>query len=290
MNYIMQKAFLIPAIILGVFVVVSCVAPQTTQASYTSRAQSKAVVLSGTIQTSLAATNTPQIFSGTASGTKTVQVYLYKKGNSKVVFKSTKVRVEDGVWSVKISKSLSVGSYDVRVYGVKSGRRKMLVRETVMATDKPLILSTATMSVKSIPLLFGGAAHAGNSVPVSYLQVTNGNQGTTSLKGFWIKQNGNARTESVIGLTSIDDKGAFRGLAGGVEGASLFKDGTAYVPITEVLFDPGQVRLFTIKAIISMNAMPHVGTQLAIDLLSLDTTATVVSVLPVRGVTWTIAR
>lgn len=288
MNHIIRKAFLVSSIILGVCAVVSCAIPQATLASHASRTQAKAVLFSGAIQTSLVATNTPQVLSGTASGTKIVQVYLYKKGDSKVFLKSTKVRVEDGVWNVKISKNISIGSYDVRVYGVKNGRRKMLVRETSYITDRPIVLSTAVMSIQSIPLLLGGQARAGTSIPVSYLQVTNGNQSTTSLKGFWIKQNGTALKESVIGFTSIDDTGAFQGFIGGVEGFEVFKGGIAYVPISEVVFSPGQVRLFTIKAVLSRNVAAHIGTQLVLDVTSVDTSATIVSALPVRGVVWTI--
>lgn len=150
-------------------------------------------------------------------------------------------------------------------------------------------IGETTLAIQSIPLLFGGTVQAGQSIPIAYLQITNiGSEGAL-LKGFWIKQNGTAPTESIIGLSTIDDKSGLRGSVGGMEGIILFQNGSGFAP-TDAYFAPGQMRLFTIKASMAGNISLYLGTQIVIDLIGLDTTATVREPLPIRGTTWTIVQ
>lgn len=150
-------------------------------------------------------------------------------------------------------------------------------------------IGTTTLAVQSIPLLVGGTVHAGQSVAISYLQITNIGKDGALLKGFWIKQNGSASTTSVIGLSTVDDKGGSRGFSGGLEGATPFQNGLAFAP-TDAFFAPSQMRLFTIKAVMANTVSLYVGTQLMIDVSSIETTATVKGQFPIRGTTWTIAE
>ena len=83
-----------------------------------------------------------------------------------------------------------------------------------------------------------------------------------------------------------DDSGMFHNSVGSSGGASLFKNGTALIPIT-VPIAAGQMRLFTIKAILASAVNAHIGKQLKIDVVGVDTTAALKSSLPVRGTTWT---
>ena len=150
-------------------------------------------------------------------------------------------------------------------------------------------VGTTTLAVQSVPLLFGGVAHAGTAVAVSYLQITNiGTEGAL-LTGFWLTQNGTAPGASVIGLTTVDDTGGSRGSVGGTDGATPFQGGRAFAP-TDAYFAPGQTRLFTIKAIMSHNVSVHVGTLLMIDVTSIESSAAVAGTFPIRGTTFTIAQ
>jgi hypothetical protein len=150
-------------------------------------------------------------------------------------------------------------------------------------------VGTTTLAVQSIPLLVGGTVHAGQSVPISYLQITNIGKEGALLKGFWVKQNGSASTTSVTGLSTVDDKGGSRGFSGGLEWSTPFKNGLAFAP-TEAFFAPGQMKLFTIKAVMTNAVSMYVGTQLMIDVSSIETTATVKGQFPIRGTTWTISE
>lgn len=151
-------------------------------------------------------------------------------------------------------------------------------------------VGTTTLSVRKVPLLVGGTVHAGETVPVSYLQITNIGKDGALLKGFWVKQNGSAPVTSIIGLSTVDDTGGFRGLQGGTEGALLFQNGLAFAP-TDTFFAPSQTRLFTIKAIMTQLISAYIGTQLMIEVVSVDTTAETKSQqFPIPGTTWIIAQ
>lgn len=156
-------------------------------------------------------------------------------------------------------------------------------------TTQPNTVGTTTLVVGRIPLLVGGAVHADETVSVSFLQITNVGEAGALLKGFWMKQNGSAPGESVIGLSTVDDKGGSRGLNGGVEGTVLFQNGLAFAP-TNAYFAPGQMRLFTIKAIMAPSLSSYIGMELMIDVASIESAATVQGQFPIRGTTWTIVE
>lgn len=147
--------------------------------------------------------------------------------------------------------------------------------------------SDTTFTVALVPLLSGGVARASASVPISYLQITNTGKENASLKGFWVKQNGSASVQSVVNFTTIDDKGSSQGSSGGTEGATLFKDGLAFAP-TDAMFAPGQMRLFTIRVVLSKNISSNIGKNLKIDVASIETSARVEGSFPIKGTTWTI--
>ena len=50
------------------------------------------------------------------------------------------------------------------------------------------------------------------------------------------------------------------------------------------------MRLFTIKAIMTPNILPYIGTTLMIDVTGIETAAAVRDPFPIRGTTWTIAQ
>jgi len=121
-----------------------------------------------------------------------------------------------------------------------------------------------------------------------YLQIENVGTAGAILTGFWVKQNGTAPGEAVVGLTTVDDKGGSRGVNGNKEGETPFQNDIAIAP-TDAYFAPGQTRLFTIKAHVSRTVTPYIGMTLMLDVTSIETTATVQGQFPITGTTWTIA-
>lgn len=149
-------------------------------------------------------------------------------------------------------------------------------------------IGPTTLAVALIPLLSGGSVRSGQVVPVMYLQITNVGTASTVLKGFWIEQQGTADSEVVIGLSTVDDRGGSRGQVGGVEGNTPFEGDRAFAPTAEVTFQPGQLRLFTIKAHIARDVTANIGKAVALTARSLETEATVQGSFPIAGTTWII--
>ena len=152
----------------------------------------------------------------------------------------------------------------------------------------PTQSTSGDLVVNTVPLLAGGTARAGTSVPVAYIQLSNTGKANVAVKGFWVKQNGSANTDAIIGLSTVDDKGGSRGATGGSEGNTPFKNGAAWVP-TDATIAPGAMKLFTIKAVLTANVSNYVGKTLVLETSKVDTSATIKGTLPLRGVTWTIA-
>jgi peptidoglycan hydrolase-like protein with peptidoglycan-binding domain len=158
------------------------------------------------------------------------------------------------------------------------------------AGTSTFVYGTTTLAVKLVPLLSGGTARLGSTIPVSYLQITNVGKASAVLKGFYLKQSGSAPSGAIIGLSTVDDKGGSRGFVGGTEGTILFKDGIAFAP-TETTFAPGEIKLFTIKASLSSN-QAFVGGQIIIDVTRLELTTgnAMRGTFPIPGTSWTIAQ
>jgi hypothetical protein len=150
-------------------------------------------------------------------------------------------------------------------------------------------IGSTTLAVGSVPLLVGGVATAGESVPISYLQITNVGTSSARLTGFWVIQNGTAPTASIVGLSTVDDSGGSRGYAASTAASSLFINGSAFVP-TDAYIEPGQLRLFTIKAMLAPEVSASLGTTLMIDVTGVETTAALHASFPIRGTTWTISN
>jgi hypothetical protein len=144
-----------------------------------------------------------------------------------------------------------------------------------------------TLHVATVPLLSGGVAYPGTSVPVAYLQVQNAGTENALVKGITIAQRGNAHTESIIGLSVIDDKGMSVSVTGGAVSSTPFSGGTA-VANMEALLLPGQRRLFTVRAIMAPALTSFRGTNLILDVTGVETNAALVAAFPIRGTVWSI--
>lgn len=242
---------------------------------------------------SLASTSTKPTLTGTAKDLTNVRVTVSKEGESKTLYKSTGIKVRNGIWSVRVSKKLSEGVYNVKVYGTKISKGDELTEETLVVGEDAKVGSKVktTVVVESLPILGGGNARQGSSVPVLYLQATNIGKATSTLSGFWVKENGSASSNAVVGLTSIDDSGLLSGTAAVPNGVTPFaKDDTAFIPVPPVALAPGQIRLFTLRALVAANVGADLGRQLNIDVTSAVTDSDVRAQYPIRGTTWTLAR
>lgn len=239
---------------------------------------------------SLTSTLEKPTITGTATGTKSIKISIYKENSKKVLYKKSTVKVRDGIWKAKISKKLSNGTYKVSISGANRTTPKILATGT-LTIDKGGKLdkkSDSNLVVSSIPLLSGGNAKSGASVPISYLQVNNAGKETIIVKGFWIKQNGSAPAQSVAGFNVVDDQGVTRGSIGSIENPITFSNNMAYIPINEMPFMQQEMRLFTIKAMLGKDAYKNIGKQLMLDVSSIETNATSKGDFPIRGTTWTI--
>ncbi len=231
----------------------------------------------------------PTIY-GFATNTKSVSITVQKEGSSKILYKKSSIRVKNGEWKARISKKLSNGDYEINVYGLED-RKNSIANDTLSIDTKKNNSSaktTTTFVVEAVPLLFGGTAKVGKEVPVSYIQVINIGKETAILKGFWLSQNGSAPVQSIVGFTTVDDTGSLRASVGSESKPVVFKKDEVFVPAPDVLFTSGQMRLFTIKAIVSSKANSYIGKQLKINVKSMDTTATIKGQFPIIGTTWNI--
>lgn len=145
-----------------------------------------------------------------------------------------------------------------------------------------------SVSVTSVPLLFGGSAGPGSSVPVAYIKVLNNSNEAASIEGFTLEQNGSADTDVVIGFATNDDKGGLRTTIGGNAGDTQFEDGEAFVPLKDTLA-AREFRIYTLKAILGTFASSEIGRTLMLDVDSITTSgADVYGTFPIRGTTLTL--
>ena len=226
---------------------------------------------------------------GTASGTRHVQVKNYR-ADKKPSFTSRLTTVKKGEWDLRITKKLPKDEYRIELLGEKRLLLNTIASGTLAVGVEPKkeTKKDTTLVVAPIPLLAGGIAKAGKSVPISYLQVINIGKVDAEVKGFTIKQNGTASTNAVIGLTAVDDADTFRSEVGGTEGSRVFTDNKATIP-ANVIIPAGTRKLFTLKAELSSNVIPYLGTQLRLDVTGVDSNASVRNAFPIRGTTWTIS-
>jgi hypothetical protein len=145
----------------------------------------------------------------------------------------------------------------------------------------------AVFMVRSVPLLFGGNAGEGSSVPVVYLQVQNIGGVSGELEGFTVEQVGSVSDEVVSILRSVDDTNVVRGTVGGEEGETPFEHGRAFVPAGSS-FSSGEMRLFTIQAVLANNTSSYRGEKLEIQVIGMKSSKTKEGQFPVAGATWVI--
>lgn len=268
---------------------------ESTTYSYRFRSSSRSVTCSVEVvvatvtidEDSLRTDDETPSLEGTASGVRAVRVVL--ESNDKTVWKSKDIKIRRGAWRTTSKKRLADGAYDVFVYGTKDLKSHLFASSTLVIgdeTEAPMS-GSGSIVVSPIPLLFGGTARVGMSVPVAYVKVQNTGTTEVAISGFNVRQKGTAPVGTVIGFSTADDKGGSRFVVGGIEGTTPFVGQTAFVPLAARLA-PGQFRIFTLKAIMGAKTAASVGTQLMIDVDSVKANAKIAGLLPMRGTTWTL--
>lgn len=239
----------------------------------------------------LATDNAKPTISGEAAGAKSVRLEITDE-KGKTVFKSKTIRTKRGEWDVRVTKALKDGTYDVTLFGDKSAEIDAIATGTLVVGDGSTSASNSStkkggmLSVSSLPLLSGGNAGAGASVPVAYIKVSNPGKDAASIDGFTLKQNGSASTDTVLSFSTNDDKSGSRYTT---SGSGLFKNGSSFVGLPATI-PPGQFRIFTIKANLSSTSGMSAGQTLMLDVASVRSGATLGGSFPIRGTTWTLTN
>ncbi len=216
---------------------------------------------------------------GTTKNTSKISLTIKSEDGSRTFFKSKKISVRNDKWNSKITKKLKDGTYQVSVYNANGKSDKRLIKGTLIV-GKP----AAILKVSPIALLGGGTAQPGQSIPVSYLQVTNVSSSTVNIKGFWLEQSGTAPDASVAGFSSVDGKGGSRAASD-----KALSKGKGYVPSAATLL-PGERKLFTLKANVSSRYGAFAGQTLMLNVTGIDADATLNATFPIRGTVWVIGQ
>lgn len=271
---------------------------KATTYTYTFTAGAKKAICAVTIQVVEGSINTSTLssllskptISGFASGTKSVQIKVYKKGSDTAFYTSKVLQIKNGKWNTKVSKKLANGTYTVGLFGEKNIELNSITTSSLAIGKKAISeqKQSTTFVAESIPLLVGGIAHGGTSVPISYLQVINIGKAVGTVENFIVKQNGSASTKAIVGFTVSDDQSGKYINVGTHDDTVVFKNGTAIIPV-HTHIAAGQMKLFTLKALLSNNVLPYIGQQLKLDVSNVDTNGKLTkTLLPIRGTTWTI--
>lgn len=235
--------------------------------------------------TLLATTSRPTI-SGTASTTRTVQLVIRKEGSEKTYYQSKVIKVKKGdEWSTRVTKKLKDGEYDVSVYCPKANKKGSVIATGTLVVGEREAAKGTVVTVSSVPLLNGGTAVAGQSVPVSYLQVKNTGKGDVTVKGFWVKQNGSASADVIDSFTVIDGTGDSR-VTTDIESGDPLLSGKATFVKTNITIATGGFSLFTIKANLDSSLGSEIGEDLEIVVTGADGAAKTKGAFPIYGTTW----
>jgi|GEM_PF-698374 len=241
-------------------------------------------VVEAEIETTSADKGKPTI-KGEADGLRKVNVGVYTDSGKKV-FEKKNISVKRGNWSVKSTKTLKDGEYEIRLSGEskKYDLNEIMTGELTIGeedSDDDESNSDGIISASTLPLLVGGTIREGETKPVSYLQLRNTGKEAVRVTGFDVKQNGSANANAITSLSTVDDKGGSRGTSS----ANPFKNGIGFAP-TNAVIEPGALKLFTIKATLGTSA--SIGTNLKLDVTGIRTNGSEKAIYPLRGTTWTI--
>jgi hypothetical protein len=246
-------------------------------------------VVSGSVTTALVASSSkPITIAGRARGLDTVSVSVTLFGTTTAA-SSKNVSVRHGVWTYVVPQKLADGLYYIAISSTKSGITTLVATSTLNIGNVPVVSVPVptTIVVVPVPLLIGGVAHPGATIAVAYLQIINIGLATTTIQTVSLTQSGTAPVASLVGLTAISDNGVAKGSVGTMVGGTPFIGSNATIPLGLVLA-PQEMRLVTIKAIITTNVLPYLGTKIMLLVSGVGTNARIQSTLPLFGTVWTL--
>lgn len=231
-------------------------------------------------------TSKPTI-SGVVNGATTVQLFIYKEGISKPVFTSKVLKVKKGKWSTRVTKALKPGEYTAVLKGDKKTELNTIATGTLSIGKSNDTKSKTTFYTELVPLLAGGVAKSGSAVPISYLQILNIGKTDGTVKGFTVKQNGTLPANAIVGFIVSDSTSNAVTIAGSPAQPIRFVGTSATIPV-DITMQSGEMRLFTLKAILSPLLGTNFGKTIKLDVADVVTNATDKGVFPIRGATWTL--
>lgn len=228
---------------------------------------------------------------GTAEGTDTVQLTISKKEGSKPLFTSKTLRVKNGKWASRITKTLAEGEYVVKLLGDKKAKLNVIATDTFTVgkerKDDTKKSSDTILVIENIPLLRGGKTGMNMNAPISYFQAINIGTSAGVVEDVRVKHAGTAPSSAIVGFTVTDDQSLTNVVYLPKDPAALFRDGVATIPIDAVI-GARQMRLFTVRALLAPTAFAHYGKQFQLSVAGVDTNAKMRAQLPLPSVWWTI--
>lgn len=230
------------------------------------------------------------VISGTSTVQGLVHVVITNIGSTTPLYTTNMVQVSSGKWKIKMAKKIPDGMYTVSLRGNKNNTYNTIAEETLVvgktsAVEKKTI---GALVVLPVPLLVGGSTRGKASVAVSYLQVINTGNEEAILRSFYVTQKGSASKAVIADFVVVDDYGGTLGSTGN-KGENVLVSNTTPIQISvQKILLPRQTTLFTIRAFLASDLESYLGTQFSIDVTGVETQASVKSVFPIHGATWTI--
>jgi hypothetical protein len=246
----------------------------------------KVVVVEGGFKDGSVVTETrkPQI-SGTALGVKSVILAIYKKGEEETFYKSKTIAVKNGKWSTKITRNLAKGEYKMVLLGKNADLN--IIDKGTLTIGKKANKDQTTFVAESVPLLVGGVIKNAGSASVAYIQTINIGKATGTVESITLTQKGNAQTSAIKGFTVTDNKSTTNVTFGSDLEPVVFKEGSVTIPLSTPI-KGGDMRLFTIKVLLTNTATTNLGKHIKLDVSGIQTSGLEKMVLPIKGIAWTI--
>ena len=220
-------------------------------------------------------------------GVSSITLNITPLGTTTPLYMSDSIRVRKGKWSERVTTTLPDGSYQVAIMGENKQNSLTIATSTLQIGSAPIASQfSPTVVVVPVPLLIGGVARPGASVAVAYLQIINIGNATATLTGLTLNQTGTAPLAAVVGLTAVTDNGVARGSVGNMLTGTPFVGTSTFVPLT-VILAPREMRLVTIKAVMSPVLSPYLGTTLTLRVAGVSGNLKSQAAWPLFGTVWT---
>jgi hypothetical protein len=129
---------------------------------------------------------------------------------------------------------------------------------TIGEEDNSLKQSKGVLQVSRFPFGINDPARRGGTISAALLQIRNTGTEAVTISGFDVRQNGTANIAAITSLTSLDNLGM-----GPAYATATWKNGMAFVPANATI-PAGSFKLFTVKALLGMNAVAGTNVNLTV--------------------------